>query len=104
MDLEKIINQPNVTIIDVREPNEFQGGHIEGAMNIPLGSIPNSVAKIKKMSQPIIVYCRSGMRSGQAMMFLKTQGLKEVYNGGGINQMQDYKNGKPKKSIFSFFK
>lgn len=104
MDLTQIINQPNTTIVDVREPDEFLSGHIEGAINIPVVSIPNRVAQFKKMSQPIVVYCRSGMRSAQAMIFLKSQGLQEVYNGGSLGQMRDYKGGKQKKSFFSIFK
>lgn len=36
------------------------------------------------MSKPIVAYCRSGMRSGQAVAFLKAQGCSEVYNGGSI--------------------
>ncbi|MFT7602792.1 MAG: phage shock protein E [Saprospiraceae bacterium] len=92
MDLNKIINQDKPTIIDVREPYEFEAAHAKGAINIPLGTIPERVKEIKKMSTPIVVYCRSGMRSENAMSFLKAQGMKEVYNGGSLNDVFYFQN------------
>jgi len=88
--MEEILDNPNVTVIDVRETFEFEDGHYEGAINIPLGTIPNNMDKIKAMSQPIVVYCRSGNRSGMALTILKQAGIQEVYNGGGIMQMLQY--------------
>jgi len=88
--MEEILDNPNVTVIDVRETFEFEDGHYEGAINIPLGTIPNNLDKIKSMSQPIVVYCRSGNRSGMALTLLKQAGIQEVYNGGGIMQMLQY--------------
>jgi len=88
--MEEILDNPNATVIDVRETFEFEDGHYEGAINIPLGTIPNNLDKIKSMSQPIVVYCRSGNRSGMALTLLKQAGIQEVYNGGGIMQMLQY--------------
>ncbi|RVU27011.1 rhodanese-like domain-containing protein [Sandaracinomonas limnophila] len=88
--MEEILDNPNVTVIDVRETFEFEDGHYEGAINIPLGTIPNNLDKIKSMNQPIVVYCRSGNRSGMALTLLKQAGIQEVYNGGGIMQMLQY--------------
>jgi phage shock protein E len=88
--MEEILDNPNVTVIDVRESYEFEDGHYEGAINIPLGTIPNNMDKIRAMSQPIVVYCRSGNRSGMALTILKQAGIQEVYNGGGIMQMLQY--------------
>ena len=87
MNLRTIINQNNTAIIDVREPSEFESGHANGAINIPLGSIPSKVNEIKKMQTTIVVYCRSGMRSVNAMSFLKTQGVQEVYNAGSLDDV-----------------
>ena len=87
MDLTRIIHQENTTIVDVRELYEFATGHAEGAIPIPLGTIPQRIEEFKKMDTPIVVYCRSGMRSAQAMGYLKSQGIKEVYNGGGIEEI-----------------
>ena len=69
-------------VIDVRTYEEFASGHIKGSKNIPLQIISGKVAEIKKLNQPIIVCCRSGMRSAQAASILKAQGI-EVMNGGG---------------------
>lgn len=84
MTLNDVLKQPGTSIIDVREPFEYASGHLEGAINIPLGEVPMRSQEICKLSKPIVAYCRSGMRSGQAVTFLKGQGCEEVYNGGGI--------------------
>ena len=68
-------------IIDVRSPGEFKSGHPSGAINIPLESITNNVNKIKKYKAPIVMVCRSGMRSGQSTRILKSNGI-EAYNAG----------------------
>jgi rhodanese-related sulfurtransferase len=68
-------------IIDVRTKGEFNGGHIKGAINIPLDSLQSNMNKIKK-DKPVITCCASGMRSGAAKSMLKANGY-EVYNGGG---------------------
>lgn len=89
MNLQEIVNNPNTTIVDVRMPFEYEEEHIEGAINIPLQEIPQRIEEFKKMKQPIVVYCRSGNRSGQAQMFLRHHGITEIYNGGGIYDMYD---------------
>ncbi|MGX7666992.1 rhodanese-like domain-containing protein [Flavobacterium pedocola] len=74
-------------IIDVRSGNEFAAGHIQGAKNIPLDAIPGRTSEIKELQQPVIVCCRSGMRSGQAASILKQKGV-DVINGGGWETLQ----------------
>lgn len=69
------------TIIDVRSPQEFAGGHVPNSINIPLGDIHNQIARLKKEGKPIIACCRSGARSGRATGMLKSAGV-EAYNGG----------------------
>lgn len=69
------------TIIDVRTPAEFMGGHVLGSINIPLQEVPHRLAEISAMPQPIILCCASGNRSGQATMFLQQQGI-DCSNGG----------------------
>lgn len=69
-------------VIDVRSPQEFSGGHIKGAVNIPLDSLEKNLKKIEGYKKPLIMCCASGMRSGRATSFLKSKGLTEVYNGG----------------------
>lgn len=70
------------TIIDVRSPEEFAGGHVAGSINIPLQEIPNKVMDISVMPKPIVLCCLSGGRSGQAATYLQKQGV-DCTNGGG---------------------
>ena len=70
-----------VTIIDVRTPGEFMGGHVAGSINIPLQEIQNRADEINALSQPIVLCCASGMRSGQATVYLKSLGV-DCENGG----------------------
>lgn len=92
MDLQKIINQENTTIVDVREPFETMMGKAAGAINIPLRTIQSRVDEFRQMSKPIVVYCRSGNRSGQAMSYLRAQGIEEVYNGGSLSEVNTLKD------------
>ena len=71
-----------ITIIDVRTPAEFMGGHVPGSINIPLQEVPSRIAEISAMQQPIVLCCASGMRSGQAAIFLSQHGI-DCSNGGG---------------------
>jgi len=69
------------TIIDVRTPGEYMGGHVAGSINIPLHEIQKRVNEIKTMQQPIILCCASGNRSGQATAYLQSNGIN-CENGG----------------------
>lgn len=75
------------SIIDVRTPQEYMGGHVVGSINIPLSELPTRIDDIREMAQPIILCCASGMRSGQAMLFLKQRGI-ECVNGGSWLDVQ----------------
>jgi rhodanese-related sulfurtransferase len=88
MNLQSIVKQANTTLIDVREPFEFATHHVAGAINIPLQSIPKKMDELREMSGPIVLYCRSGNRSGMATNFLKSHGFKEVYNGGSVTAVE----------------
>lgn len=69
------------TVIDVRTPEEFFGGNVAGSINIPLQEIHQRIGEIGAMSQPIVLCCASGGRSGLATAILKSQGI-ECSNGG----------------------
>lgn len=81
MNIQKLIND-GVPIIDVRTPEEFAGGSVSGAINIPLNETVDRFEEISVMKQPMILCCASGGRSGQACYFLSEKGV-ECVNGGG---------------------
>lgn len=73
-------------VLDVREPNEWEAGHIPGATLIPLGELESRLDEIPK-DQEILVVCRSGNRSAQARDLLKNKGINLVSSmAGGMNQ------------------
>lgn len=76
------------TIVDVRTPTEFEGGHIRQSINIPLDSLPKHLGQLDK-SKPVITCCASGIRSGSAKRMLKANGFKAM-NGGGWMSLQKY--------------
>jgi len=86
MDLFKLINNKKTTIVDVRTPQEFSENRVESSINIPLNVIPEKIKELKEM-QPIVMCCAAGIRSGQAVEFLKSNGFVEVYNGGSWNDV-----------------
>jgi adenylyltransferase/sulfurtransferase len=73
-----------LTIVDVREPNEYQINRIPGSVLIPLGEIPRRYAELNQDDE-LIMQCKSGARSAKAADFLRTVGFKKVLNlKGGI--------------------
>lgn len=82
--IQEILKNPNVTLIDVRSSQEFAMEQIPNSINIPVEQIQSRLSEIVKMSTPLILFCRSGARSGMALSFLQQAGLKDVYNGGSI--------------------
>jgi rhodanese-related sulfurtransferase len=74
-----------LNIIDVRTPAEFELGHVQGSTNIPLNEIPTRINELKAMPQPIVFCCASGMRSGQATIFLQQQGINCTNGGSWLN-------------------
>ena len=83
-------NERHAIIVDVRETDEWNAGHIAGAIHIPLGDMKNRVAELEKYKDsPVITQCRSGVRSAKAAEILKNAGFSAVYNlDGGINAWQ----------------
>jgi phage shock protein E len=85
VDLQNLIEK-GAFLVDVREPGEFAGGTAKGAINIPLGSVASQLEKFKG-KEHIVVFCRSGNRSGQAKNILEQNGFKNVVNGGTWEQV-----------------
>ncbi len=89
MSLEEVLRSGDYYLIDVREPLELEmDGEIEGAKNIPLGEVENHVAEILEIEKPVVLFCRSGNRSGKALAFLVEKGLKNGHNGGGMEVLK----------------
>jgi len=72
-------------LIDVRSSVEFNQGALDGAVNMPLESFQYFAKNIDK-TRPVILYCRSGKRSGAAKQFLETIGFGSVFNIGGYQR------------------
>jgi rhodanese-related sulfurtransferase len=75
----------DTVIIDVRTPDEFAGGHLEGALNIDVQS-GDFAAEISQLDPAgdYFVYCRSGSRSGQAISQMSNMGFSSMTNGGSV--------------------
>jgi len=82
-----LINREDAHVIDVREVDEFAGGHLPDARNIPLAKLADRVSEIDKFKdKPVIVCCASGMRSGKASGELKKLGFTKVHSlAGGVD-------------------
>lgn len=84
--------QNGAFLVDVRTPAEFASGSVRGAVNIPLDNIQGQLAKFRD-KKSIVVFCRSGARSGQAKHILERNGIQNVINGGTWQQVNQAKNG-----------
>jgi rhodanese-related sulfurtransferase len=77
----KLVQEKKATVLDVRTPEEFKEGHIEGAKNVDFKS-PDFAAKLKEMdkSQPYLVHCRAGGRSTSSLKVLKELGFEKIFH------------------------
>jgi phage shock protein E len=75
-------------LVDVRSPEEFATGHIPGAVNIALPNLPQRMATLPH-DQPIILYCRSGARSHEAVKILAQGGFSDIHDLGGITEWRN---------------
>lgn len=75
---------PGAVLLDVRTPQEYQGGRIPGSQNVPLQSLDTGDAVTAPKDTPLFVYCHSGARSSQAVRALTRMGYNNVKNIGGI--------------------
>jgi rhodanese-related sulfurtransferase len=66
-------------LIDVREPKEYEGGHILGARNIPMSQLKMRMKEIRP-DKPVYLYCQSGLRSGRAAQMLYRKGYRQLYH------------------------
>jgi rhodanese-related sulfurtransferase len=86
-----LINREDAFVVDVREPGEFNAGHILGAKNVPFASVASAGPELaKRKTKPVIMYCATGDRSASAAATLRKQGFERVFNlAGGIKAWQD---------------
>ena len=86
-----LINHENAIVLDVREDNEYNQGHILNSMHIPLSQLSDRISRLEKYhDHPIIASCMSGNRSGRACSLLKKNGFEKVHNlKGGIIAWQN---------------
>lgn len=84
---KEMMDTQEVIILDVREQNEYDSGHIPGAVLLPVGTIDEDTAAavIPEQDSTVLVYCRSGNRSKTASSALAELGYTNIYEFGGIN-------------------
>ena len=87
-DLKTMISN-GAFLVDVRTAQEFASGSVKGAVNIPLDRVNNELDKFKN-KQNIIVFCRSGARSGQAKTILEQKGFTNIVNGGAWDTVNKF--------------
>jgi rhodanese-related sulfurtransferase len=74
------------SVLDVREPDEYWGGHIEGAIHVPLGDLAEELTRVPR-DRPLLAYCGAGQRSASAVSLLERAGIGSVYNlRGGFSE------------------
>ncbi len=78
-------------LVDVRSPSEFSSGHIDGARNIPVGSLSGRERELGAKDRPVILYCASGTRSAMAKKTLRSAGFSQVHNLGSIGNWRSGK-------------
>ena len=83
--LEEMKSVPNALLVDVRNPAEYDGGHIPGSINFALSRIlQEAEGEFTDKSQPLYIYCQSGARSARAGKLLDLMGYESVTDLGGI--------------------
>ena len=85
-------HQDGAFVVDVREPHEYESGHVPGAKNIPLSHLPRRVGELPR-DKDIHVICASGGRSYSAAQFLTGSGLRAISIAGGTQAW--LRSGKP---------
>lgn len=73
----------DLTVLDVREDDEWSAGHLEGAAHIPLGQLPGRIDEVATANR-VLVYCKSGGRSAHAAALLQNAGVDAINLEGGV--------------------
>jgi rhodanese-related sulfurtransferase len=80
--------EPDAMFLDVREPREWEAGHIEGALHIPLADVPARYGEIPPDTE-VVVVCRSGGRSARVVSWPMRNGYDVVNLAGGMGAWSD---------------
>ena len=90
LEATRLMNQAGTLVLDVRDEKDYAEGHLPRARHIPMKDLAARVGELAKFkSKPVIVTCKSGMRSGAACRLLKAQGFTSVYQlKGGLAAWQ----------------
>ncbi len=91
---KRLVDEHGAVLLDVRSPEEFAEGHVDGAVNIPHTDVQSRAAEIEALTggnkdKPIVVYCRSGRRAETAKQTLGGLGYGRVTNLGGVDDWPD---------------
>jgi rhodanese-related sulfurtransferase len=86
-----LMNKEEVVLLDVREPSETAGGKIAKAIQIPMDGLKKRIGELEKhKDKTLLVYCKTGARSGAACKELSRHGFEKVYSlNGGLLAWQD---------------
>ena len=78
-------------IIDVREPFEYDSGHVKGALNIPIEDLRGGASALKNLDKntELILYCRTGGRADASIQILRQMGFTNLINGINAEHMED---------------
>ena len=85
-EVTRLINRENAVLLDVRNANEYQKGHILNSINVPDAELATRLESLEKhKNKTVITYCEFGNTSGKAARSLKTAGFEQIYSlKGGI--------------------
>ena len=81
-------NQRQETFVDVRTDQEWEAGHLNGAIHLDVTKIQQGQLPNLPKDTPIALYCRTGHRAGQALSILQQNGFTNVRNAGGLSDLQ----------------
>ncbi|MEM8606640.1 MAG: rhodanese-like domain-containing protein [Myxococcota bacterium] len=73
-------------LVDVRSNEEYDGGHLDGALNIPIRELGDRMTEVGGTDREVVVYCASGTRSAIAKQMLESEGYEHVHDLGGMNR------------------
>ena len=83
---QQLVTRKGALLLDVRTPEEFSSGYVDGAVNVPVQVLSEQLSTLPaKKDQDVVVYCRSGARSARAAGILKNAGFTKVHDLGGMS-------------------